>query len=122
MRADKRTLALKQWPENIRTDPSLLDPFYERAEQMLEPTPYPANAPPLKKLQALQAQAKQLGVEQKFYRPPQTTRFVDGPNSTGVQMKASTLSGQDSTGVNDGSKTTTLVTYLSDAWNWGAEL
>ena len=37
-------------------------------------------------------------------------------------MSASALTGQDATGVNDGSKTTTLVTYLADAWNWGAEL
>lgn len=37
-------------------------------------------------------------------------------------MRASTLSGMDATGINDGSKTTTLVTYLSDAWNWGAEI
>ncbi|KAM0248026.1 hypothetical protein ACHAQJ_009631 [Trichoderma viride] len=28
----------------------------------------------------------------------------------------------DATGVNDGSKSTTLVNYLSDAWNWGAEM
>ena len=37
-------------------------------------------------------------------------------------MQASTLTGMDSTGVNDGSKSSTLVTYLSDAWNWGAEI
>lgn len=37
-------------------------------------------------------------------------------------MRASTLTGQDTTGLNDGSKSTTLVNYLSDAWNWGAEM
>ena len=37
-------------------------------------------------------------------------------------MQASALTGMDSTGVNDGSKSSTLVTYLSDAWNWGAEM
>ena len=37
-------------------------------------------------------------------------------------MSASTLSGQDCTGINDGSKTTTLASYLADAWNWGADL
>lgn len=37
-------------------------------------------------------------------------------------MKASTLSGQDSTGVNDGSKSSVLMNYLPDAWNWGAEI
>jgi hypothetical protein len=28
----------------------------------------------------------------------------------------------DTTGVNDGSKSSTLVNYLADAWNWGAEI
>jgi len=37
-------------------------------------------------------------------------------------MKASTLSGQDCTGVNDGSKSSVLMNYLPDAWNWGAEI
>lgn len=37
-------------------------------------------------------------------------------------MKASTLSGQDCTGVNDGSKNSVLMNYLPDAWNWGAEM
>ena len=40
----------------------------------------------------------------------------------GVYQKASTLSGQDSTGVNDGSKNSTLMNYLPDAWNHGAEM
>ena len=89
---------------------------------MLQPASYPENFPELLKLTILKKQAKVLGLEDKFYRVPQTTRFVDGPNSTGVEMKASTLTGMDSTGVNDGSKSSTLVTYLSDAWNWGAEM
>jgi hypothetical protein len=95
---------------------------YKRAESMLQPEPYPTRYPELAKLSLLQKQAAFLGLEDKFYRAPQTTRFEDGPNSTGVMMHASTGSGSDSTGVNDGSKTTTLVTYLSDAWNWGAEM
>jgi hypothetical protein len=37
-------------------------------------------------------------------------------------MSPSTLSGQDVTGINDNSKNTTLVTYIADAWNWGAEI
>ena len=37
-------------------------------------------------------------------------------------MQASALTGMDPTGVNDGSKSTTLMNYLSDAWNWGAEM
>lgn len=89
---------------------------------MLQPASYPENYPPLKKLQVLEKQAKILGQAHNFYRVPQTTFFHDGLNSAGVEMKASTGSGQDCTGVNDGSKNSVLVTYLADAWNWGAEM
>jgi hypothetical protein len=89
---------------------------------MLQPTPYPEDYPPLRKLQVLEKQAKALGQGANFYRVPQTTFFHDGLNNVGVEMKASTGSGQDSTGVNDGSKHSVLMNYLPDAWNWGAEI
>ena len=95
---------------------------YERAESVLQPEAYPSQYPRLPKLDLLEKQAKALGMQDSFYRVPQTTRFEDGPNSTGVEMKASALTGMDSTGVNDGSKSSTLVNYVSDAWNWGAEM
>lgn len=63
-----------------------------------------------------------MGLSNHFSRVFQTTRFIDGPNGTGVEMQASALTGMDPTGVNDGSKSSTLVNYLSDAWNWGAEM
>ncbi|KAI9802390.1 MAG: hypothetical protein M1833_001896 [Piccolia ochrophora] len=95
---------------------------YDRAESVLEPVPYPEDYPSLPKLKVLEEQAKKLGLADKFYRVKQTTRFEDGPNSVGVEMHASTLTGMDCTGVNDGSKSSTLVNYLSDAWNWGTEM
>lgn len=98
------------------------DTDYKRAASVLEPAPYPEDFPPLPKLTLLKKQAEKLGLSNHFYRVPQTTRFVNGPNSTGVEMQASALTGMDSTGVNDGSKSSTLVTYVSDAWNWGAEM
>ncbi|KAF7366427.1 FAD/NAD(P)-binding domain-containing protein [Mycena sanguinolenta] len=122
LEADKRTLQLSTWPEEIRNDPASLDPYYARAAEMLQPTPYPEDYPPLKKLQVLEKQAKALGQEANFYRVPQTTFFHDGLNNVGVEMKASTCSGQDCTGVNDGSKHSVLMNYIPDAWNWGAEI
>lgn len=95
---------------------------YKKAEKVLEPKEYPAEWPELPKTKLLQKQAENLGLGTKFKRVRQTTRFINGPNSCGVEMLPSTLTGQDATGVNDGSKTTTLVTYLADAWNWGAEM
>ena len=89
---------------------------------MLEPECYPDDWPVLPKLELLKKQAESLGMKDKFHKVKQTTRFKNGPNSCGVEMSPSTLTGQDCTGVNDGSKNTTLVTYLADAWNWGAEM
>lgn len=89
---------------------------------MLQPSPYPTHYPPLHKLNVLEKQARALGQEQNFYRVPQTTFFHDGLNAAGVEMKASTGSGQDCTGVNDGSKNSVLMNYIPDAWNWGAEI
>lgn len=37
-------------------------------------------------------------------------------------MQANRGSGHESTGLNDGSKNSVAVTYLADAWNWGAEI
>lgn len=97
-------------------------PDYQMVREVLEPETWPDFLPEVPKTSVLRDQAKALGLEDRFYKVEQTTRFRPGPNSTGIDMSASTLSGQDCTGVNDGSKMTTLATYLADAWNWGAEM
>lgn len=89
---------------------------------MLQPEQYPEDFPDLPKLDMLKRQAERLGLADHFYRVPQTTRFTNGPNNVGVNMSKSTLTGQDATGVNDGSKSSTLVNYVADAWNWGTEM
>lgn len=130
LRADPGTMSLCEWPEALRKT-GALDQYYERAEYMLQPETYPEEFPPLPKLELLEKQCDFLkrelaherhSGEPTFRRVPQTTRFEDGPNNVGVQMQASTLTGMDSTGINNGSKSTTLVTYLADSWNWGAEI
>ncbi|KAF7926366.1 uncharacterized protein EAE98_006661 [Botrytis deweyae] len=121
LEADKNTLAMDCWPKELREEKALKE-YYDRAASVLQPQSYPEDWPALPKLTLLEKQAKILGMHEKFYRPPQTTRFLGGPNSTGVEMYPSALTGMDCTGVNDGSKSSTLVNYLSDAWNWGAEM
>lgn len=121
LEADNKTMALDCWPKELQKPDALKD-YYKLAAKVLEPTPYPQDWPQLPKLTTLEKQAYALGWEDNFYRPPQTTRFIGGPNSTGVEMYPSALTGMDCTGVNDGSKSSTLVNYLSDAWNWGAEM
>ncbi|KAL2260140.1 hypothetical protein VTK26DRAFT_5955 [Humicola hyalothermophila] len=122
MEADKETLAMNAWPPEIRDNVDGLDKYYQKVADVLEPVEYPAEWPELPKAKLLQKQAELLGLGHKYKKVRQTTRFHNGPNSCGVEMSPSSLTGQDATGLNDGSKTTTLVTYIADAWNWGAEI
>ncbi|KAH6684085.1 hypothetical protein B0J14DRAFT_646000 [Halenospora varia] len=121
LEADDKTMKMECWPDELKGYDKLKK-YYKRAADVLQPEEYPRDWPDLPKLSTLEKQAEALGMHEKFKRVPQTTRFVGGPNSTGVEMYPSALTGMDSTGVNDGSKSSTLVNYLSDAWNWGAEM
>lgn len=89
---------------------------------MFQPKPYPESMSKPCKLSVFENQATELGLHDRFYRPPLTTSFEDGVNNAGVLMCRSTCSGNESTGINDGSKKSVLVTYLADAWTWGAEI
>ena len=120
LEADKGTMGMESWPKDLQK-PGALKPYYDLAASVLQPKPYPEDWPELPKLTLLEKQQQALGMG-RFYRPPQTTRFQGGPNSTGVEMYPSALTAMDSTGVNDGSKSSTLVNYLADAWNWDAEM
>ncbi|KAI1104865.1 FAD/NAD(P)-binding domain-containing protein [Jackrogersella minutella] len=122
LEANEATLRLEAWPKEIRDNAKCLEEYYAKAAEVLEPEEYPDDWPKLPKLELLEKQAKHLNLEEKFRRVKQTTRFRNGPNSCGVEMQASALTGQDCTGLNDGSKNTTLVTYIADAWNWGADM
>ncbi|POR32224.1 Glucose-methanol-choline oxidoreductase [Tolypocladium paradoxum] len=121
LEATPAVLEMEVWPEELRGMKEWRK-YYDRASDTLEPVRYPTTFPELFKANLLKKQASLMGLEDEFYRVRQTTRFHDGPNSSGVVMRASTLTGMDATGINDGSKSTTLVNYLSDAWNWGAEI
>jgi hypothetical protein len=89
---------------------------------MLQPTALPTRYPKPRKLDIFERQADSLGLQENFYRPPLTTTFCSSTNQAGIHMSESTGSGNECTGVNDGSKNSILVTYLYDAWIRGAEL
>jgi hypothetical protein len=136
LRADHRTLESDQFPPEIRKNPKCLDECiqklncetdisdYDRAAEVLQPEAYPEDFPRLEKLDRLEEQANLMGptFAKRFKRVPQTTTFKSGVNRMGVRQNASTLTGQDATGINDGSKNSVLMNYLPDAWNHGAEM
>lgn len=110
------------WPEELAQDKELLEQSFQHALNMLQPEPYPENWPVLQKLSTLETMAKGAGAHDKFIRPPIAVHFKDAVNPAGVAQKASTLTGNDTTGINDWSKNTTLMNYIPDAWNHGAEI
>ncbi|MGE5274339.1 MAG: alpha/beta fold hydrolase [Verrucomicrobiota bacterium] len=120
LRAEQRVLEDPRWPAAIRRDGDVLEEAYRRAEEMLRPIPYPADRTPPRKLHALEASARAMGA--RCYRPPINVTFDGGVNNVGVEQPACTGCGDCVTGCNVGAKNTTVVTYLADAVDHGAEL
>jgi hypothetical protein len=95
---------------------------FDRVEAMLQPETYPEDLPCIQKQLVLQQQADAVGLGKHFTAVRQTVAFCEKINAAGVHLSASKLTGQDSVGLNDGSKNTVLATYLADAFNFGAEM
>ncbi len=117
---DKRLLTHEHWPAAFRDDPHAIDPYYERAREMLSPNAYPDTHPSLGKLDALEHSADAMG--QRFYKTPINVNFDDKTNKFGVPQPACTNCGDCVSGCNVGAKNTTLMNYLPDAANHGAEI
>jgi cholesterol oxidase len=109
------------WPKLLqgRTDADLQLGF-DRAREMLKPTPYPDDQGPLLKLEAFEHSASQLGAH--VDRPDIAVTFQDGVNHVGVEQHACNGCGDCVTGCNYGAKNTTLMNYLPDSCNFGAEI
>ena len=117
---DRDLFAVDAWPQVFRDDPDLLGPYYERARRVLGATPYPDTSPPLNKVAALEKSAKEVGGT--FSKPPINVTFRSKVNSFGVYQPACNNCGDCVSGCNHGSKNTTLMNYLPDAHNHGAEI
>lgn len=119
LRADDRVLEDPRWPPGVHDDPRLAL-GYERARKMLAPNDYP-NHEPLNKLKALQTSAAALGTSADL-TPINVNFAADAVNHANVVQPACTLCGDCCSGCNVGAKNTTLVNYLPDAANHGAEI
>jgi len=121
LEAEPRVFQDARWPAQVRQDlPTLVQQGYDRAREMLKPTPFPASFPALPKMGALEKSARYL--EQNFYRTPINVTFETKVNHVGVPQNACTMCGDCVTGCNFGAKNTTLMNYLPDARNFGAEI
>ncbi|KAL4947802.1 hypothetical protein BDW69DRAFT_177696 [Aspergillus filifer] len=124
LEATPETMCMSAWPDEIRENVGRMGEYYARAASMLQPRTYPTSRghPQLPKTQHLREAASWLGQKSNFSPTPVTTSFSQGRNAAGVLMQANEGSGNETTGLNDGSKNSIPVTYLVDAWNWGAEI
>lgn len=119
LEADPRVFEDPCWPDELRNDDTLRE-GYARAKRMLNPVLYP-NETPLNKLKALEAAAQAMGATMK--RPPINVTFDDNfRNRANVVQPECTLCGDCCSGCNVGAKNTTLLNYLPDAVNHGAEI
>lgn len=122
LKPDPRLWQDPRWPAAVRDDTAGLAAGYARAEAMLQPSPVPADFPPLPKLNALARSAQALGMAQRFSRPPITVTFEDGPNAAGVEQKRCVGCGDCNSGCNHEAKNSTHMNYLPDAVAHGAQI
>jgi len=123
LKADKRVFDDPRWPDEIRQDNDRLSACYDRALTMLGANPFPdgqTGVPTLPKVEAQKNSAKSVNRPLSF--PPINVTFKDHVNPAGVFQPACTYCGDCVSGCNYGSKNTTLMNYLPDAWNNGVEI
>ncbi len=115
-----------RWPASVREHrDTLLEEGYNLARTMLGSNPYPANGDVLPKLEANRKSAAFMKQSENFYLPPINVTFKalpDNKNHVGVEQLPCNNCGDCVSGCNNRAKNTTLMNYLPDAWNHGAEL
>ncbi|WP_438300004.1 alpha/beta fold hydrolase [Pseudomonas sp. NMS19W] len=115
-----------RWPLAVREDQDgLLKEGYRKAREMLKPNAYPDSAPNLAKLDANKKSADFLKQGANFYKPPINVTFDKLPNNlnhVGVEQLPCNHCGDCVSGCNNKAKNTTLMNYLPDATNHGAEI
>jgi cholesterol oxidase len=114
-----------RWPTGLRGNRDALQEGYDRAREMLKPNPYPDSSPTLPKLVAHKKSADFMQQGKEFYKPPINVTFEKLPNNlnhVGVEQLPCNNCGDCVTGCNNKAKNTTLMNYLPDACNHGAEI
>lgn len=124
LRADPRVFTAEDWPQEIIEDvPTGIEAGYREAKRMLRPVTYPDDFPKLRKLEA-HRKSSQLAPGD-FSLTPINVNFETFPNNlnhVGVEQRPCILCGDCVSGCNHRAKNTTLMNYLPDAWNHGAEI
>ncbi|WP_428266070.1 GMC family oxidoreductase N-terminal domain-containing protein [Haliangium sp.] len=111
----------ERWPPELRgAGNQVLARYYDLVRTTLGSTPYPQDFPTLPKLEAHRKSAEAMDLP--WCRVPINVTFEDRLNWAGVAQKACINCGDCVSGCNHLAKNTTLMNYLPDAWNHGAEI
>jgi cholesterol oxidase len=110
-----------EWPSALKADKITFEECVLLAKDMLKPLPYPSDWPTPEKLKSMEKASAEWG-NGSFYRPPINVSFSEGENHAGIHQKACNGCGDCVTGCNFYAKNTTLMNYLPDARNYGAEI
>jgi cholesterol oxidase len=106
------------WPQTVTL--AELQPYYDRARQMLAVRPHP-KAAELLKVKALDRRAHEIG-NQALGLNIAVNFAIDGANPHGVEQHPCIDCGDCITGCNVGAKNTLYMNYLPMAYNNGAEI
>ncbi len=120
---EPRVFEDKCWPEELRNDMQSFDDGVKRVQGMLKPVEYPEEEggyQKLAKLEAMRKAAREMNA--KCYKLNINVSFEDNVNNSGIEQKKCVLCGDCVTGCNYTSKNITLMNYLPDARNYGAEI
>jgi cholesterol oxidase len=123
LHAEPRVFDDPAWPAAFRDDSALIQESYARAVKVLKPQPVPDSFARLPKMDAHQLSGESMNA--RWYRTPLYVTFedpVDGVNAFGVPQSACIGCGDCVSGCNFHAKNTTLMNYLPDAVNFGAEI
>ncbi len=115
---DAEAFAQAGWPASLTR--ASLTPYYDRARAALAAGPHP-RALALKKVQALQRRADELGAQVSALNIAVNFK-IDGANPHGAAQKPCTDCGDCVSGCNVGAKNTLYMNYLPMARNGGAEI
>ena len=120
---EPRVFEDKCWPDEFRNDMESFMEGVKRAQEMLKPVEYPEEEKGYQKLSKLEAMRKAASeMNAKCYKLDINVTFEDEVNKSGIEQKKCVLCGDCVTGCNYTSKNTTLMNYLPDARNYGAEI
>jgi len=122
---EQRVFEDPRWPSALKNDRQSLKEGFDRAKEMLKPSPYPEGKPgypELAKSKGMKTSAAYMNEEFRYLDINVNFEYDNQPNHVGVEQKKCINCGDCVTGCNHHAKNTLIMNYLPDAVNHGAEI